>query len=241
MLVKYKMSEIKLPLTLEITSRGGYNTASKKLTGSIDPYSPCWAGSFMGNSGFQVIPCALCVGPVPELLHLARTKETRPSRCACLCHLPPQYPSASLMSSPSGVVSSSPSFSLCSLIPASSVIPSLAPCIPPSFSCDLLRLCLPHWHSYLFCLSSLSVFFVRLTIPHFSPAPGLCISCVLLAYPGPLILFLIPVLVQVCKVISAEEQTGVCSRKCWTIQGVGGAHSTTYNLERCLYFCLIHP
>lgn len=94
----------------------------------------------------------------------------------------------------------------------------------------------PHWLLYLFCLSSLSGFFVQLPIPHFSPALGLCISCVLLAYPGPLILFLIPVSVQMCKVINAEEQTGFCSRKCWTIQGVGGAHSTTYNLEHCLYF-----
>lgn len=94
----------------------------------------------------------------------------------------------------------------------------------------------PHWFLYLFCLSSLSGFFVQLPIPHFSSAPGLCISCALLAYLGPLILFLIPVSIQVCKAVSAEEQTGFCSRKCWTIQGVGGAHSTTYNLEHCLSF-----
>lgn len=126
-----------------------------------------------------------------------------------------------------------PSSLLHSVIPVSfSVIPSLAPCIPPSFFCDL-HLCPPPLVSYLFCLSNLSV---QLPIPHFASAPGLCISCALLACPGPLTLFLIPVSVQVCKVISAEEQTGFCSRKCWTIQGVGGAHSTTYNLEHCLYF-----
>lgn len=124
----------------------------------------------------------------------------------------------------------SPSSLLCSLIPVSfSVIPSLASCIPPSFSCGLPHLCLPP-------LVFISILLVQLPIPHFSPAPGLCISCVLLAYLGSLTLFLIPVSVQVCKVISAEEQTGFYSRKCWTIQGVGGAHSTTYNLEHCLYF-----
>lgn len=174
------------------------------------------------------------MGPVPELLHLALSKEIRPSRCACLCHLPRQCPQPSLMSTvPALYLFPSPSSLLCSLIPASfSVIPSLAPCISPSFSCDIPH---PHWFSYLFCFSSLSAFFVLLPIPHFSPVPGLCISCVLLILDH-FILFLIPVSVQVCKVISAEEQTGFCSRKCWTIQGVGGAHSTTYNLEQCLYF-----
>lgn len=60
---KYKVPEIKLLLTLEFASHAGYDIViSKEFTGSIHPYSPCWAGSLRGYSGFQLIPCALC-GP----------------------------------------------------------------------------------------------------------------------------------------------------------------------------------
>lgn len=84
-------------------------------------------------------------------------------------------------------------------------------------------------------LFQLICFFCSAPYSTFLPCPRI-VYFLCLAYSGPLILFLVPVSVQVCKVISAEEQTGFCSRKCWTIQGVGGAHSTTYNLEQCLYF-----
>lgn len=63
---KYKMPEIKLPITLEIIFHDGYDTViSKELTSSIHLHSPCWSGSLRGYAGFQLISCALCVGPVP--------------------------------------------------------------------------------------------------------------------------------------------------------------------------------
>lgn len=44
------------------------------------------------------------------------------------------------------------------------------------------------WFSYLFCLSSLPLFFVQLPLPHFSPAPGFPVSHVL-PIPGHLSCF----------------------------------------------------
>lgn len=88
---KYKMSEIKLSLTLEITSHAGYDTViSNELTHSIHPQSPCWAGCFKGYSGFQLVPRDLCVGPVPYWLHsaLSKKKYTLPGVLICVILLP---------------------------------------------------------------------------------------------------------------------------------------------------------
>lgn len=178
------MSEMKLPLTLEITSPAGCDAViSKELTGSIHPRSPWWAGSFKGCSGFQLIPCALSVGPVPWLLHLALSKEIRPSGCACLCLLPPQYPQASLMSTvPAPDILPSPSSLLCSLIPV-------------SFSCDSLS-CSMHssllflwpspplptttgFHIWSACPSCLFFFFFSPSSPfHISPLTQDCVFLV---------------------------------------------------------------
>lgn len=81
---KYKMSELKLPLTLEMTSHAGYDTlTSNEVTHSIHPQPPCWAGCFKGYSGFRLVPGDLWVGPVPYLLHSALNKEiTHPPACS---------------------------------------------------------------------------------------------------------------------------------------------------------------
>lgn len=235
------MSEMKLPLTLEITSLAGCDAViSKELTSSIHPRSPWWAGSFKGCSGFQLVPCAVCVALCHGCCTWLWVKKYALLGvlvcvfCLLSIHRLPWW----ALSQHQIFFPPQASHYVLSFQSLSLVIPCLTPCIPPSFSCDLLHLCPPPlvFISVLLVRLVWFCFFPQLPIPHFPPAPGLCISFVLLAYPGPLILFLIPGSVQVCKVISAEEQTGFCSRKCWTIQGVGGAHSTTYNLEHCVYF-----
>lgn len=127
------MSETKLPRTLEITSHAGYDTVvSNELSHSIHPQSPCRAGCFKGYSGFRLIPRDLCVGPVPDLLHSALSKEIRPSRSAHLCRLPPQYPWAS----PTGTVPA-----LHPLLPSPSSSPPVVSCpslLPCNFqSCSM--------------------------------------------------------------------------------------------------------
>jgi len=123
---KYKVSEIKLPGTLEITSHAGYDTiVSNKLAHSIHPQSPCRAGCLKGYSGFRLIAHDLCVGPVPYWLHSALSKEIHPCRCARLCYSPPQH----LWASPTGAVPAlHPRLSSSGFWPPMVSCPSLLPC-----------------------------------------------------------------------------------------------------------------
>lgn len=160
-----------------------------------------------------------CVGPVPNLLHSGLSKEIRPSWYACLSLTSPV--SVGLLSEHPSSPASSPLTSqapcpLWSPVPVS--CPSLLPCnsqscsicIPSYFSCDLSPFCPPFLvftfvllvQLVWFCLVCLG-FFLSSSPFHISPHPRIpyfpCLARLL-------ILFLIPVSVQVCKAISDGEQ-----------------------------------
>lgn len=166
------MSQIKLPLTPEITSYAGYDTVvSNELTHPYPPPAPRRVGCFKGYSGFRLVPRDLCVGPVPYLLHSTLSKEIRPSQCARLVSSPapgaPGFPgrhrpgpasSSPLpkLLAPHGVLSLPPSLRFPVLLHASLVpFPMIShpsahlPCFP-----DLLSL--PSFPWFFFFWSSFS-------------------------------------------------------------------------------------
>lgn len=185
------MSELKLPLTLEMTSHAGCDTLiSNEVTHSIHPQPPCRAGCFKGYSGFRLIPRDLSVGPVPYLLHSALSKEITRS-LACLWV---SFTSPASVGFPGG---HHPSPSSSSPLPKLLAPPAQVSC-PSCLSCDSQSCpmhpsffflwsptCLPIWplllvsRSALVRLACFFLFCFHLPIPHFSLAPGFPIFCVL--------------------------------------------------------------
>lgn len=191
---KYKMSDIKLPLTLEITSPAGYGTViSKELTGSIHPQHQLsllgWI--LQGVLSFSSSPVlsvwALCHSCVTWLWV---KKYALPGVLVCvICLLsihrlpwwalsqpriffcPPQAPY---------YVLSSQSLSLwLPVLLHASLLP-----FPVIFHTSAH----PHWFSRLFCLSSLSAFVCPAPHSTLLPCPRivyfLCLACLSwAAYP----------------------------------------------------------
>lgn len=174
---------------------------------------PCRAGCFKGYSGFQLIP----VTPVWALCQICCTqlwvkKYALPG--VLICHSPPRY----LWVSP---VSTVPALHLLFLPLPKLLAPCGLPCHSPSLQFPVLL----HLHPFFLflwsptplptfpgfhvcsacpaCLFLFGVFFLSSSPFHMSPHPRIpyfpCLARLL-------ILFLIPVSVQVCKAISDGEQ-----------------------------------
>lgn len=176
------------------------------------------------------------------LCHICCTRllseEMHPSWCAHLCLSPPQYLWASPMGTVPAPASSSPLPKL--LAPRSLLSQPPSPRFPVLLHASLLPspvishpstrlLCFPD----LLALSRLPAFFLSSSPFHIYPLDSLFPMSFFLSqstYP-----VLNPSFSSGWQSYS-QRGTGFYNRKCWTIRGVGGAHSTTYNLQHCLFF-----